>query len=102
MKGCFMNKDNILKILKSHLPFIRTRFYVKDIGIFGSFVRKEEHETSDIDILVDIEDGHHDLFNYLRLRYYLEELFDTKVDLVIKESVKSKIRERIFREVVYA
>jgi len=81
---------------------IRKRYHVKKIGVFGSIVRNKQTKKSDIDILVEFEKGHKDFFNYMRLKYYLEELLDRKVDLVIKEAVKPQLRERIFNEVVYA
>ena len=81
---------------------IRKRYHVKKIGVFGSIVRNKQTKKSDIDILVEFEKGHKDFFNYMRLKYYLEELLDRKVDLVIKEAVKAQLRERILNEVVYA
>ena len=81
---------------------IRKRYHVKKIGVFGSIVRNKQTKKSDIDILVEFEKGHKDFFNYMRLKYYLEELLDRKVDLVIKEAVKPQLRERILNEVVYA
>src|SRR4030042_1929415 len=80
---------------------IRKRYHVKKIGVFGSIVRNKQTKKSDIDILVEFEKGHKDFFNYMRLKYYLEELLDRKVDLVIKEAVKAQLRERILNEVVY-
>ena len=75
---------------------------MKKIGVFGSFVQNKQTKKSDIDILVEFKRGHKDFFNYMRLKYYLEESLGRKVDLVIKEAVKSELRERIFNEVVYA
>jgi len=81
---------------------IKKRFHVKRIGIFGSFVENRQTKKSDIDILVEFERGHKDFFNYMRLKYYLEESLGRKVDLVIKEAVKPALRERIFDQVIYA
>lgn len=54
-----------------------------------------------MDLLVEFEKGHSDLFNYVRLKSYLEELLGRKVDLVSKNAVKSRLREKIFKEVRY-
>ena len=81
---------------------IQKKFYVKKIGVFGSIVRNKQTKNSDIDILVVFEKGHKDFFNYMRLKYYLEEILNREVDLVIKEAVKPQLREKIFNEVVYA
>ena len=74
---------------------------MKEIGIFGSFVKGKQGTRSNIDILVTFEKGHKDFFNFMRLKYYLEELLTLKVDLVIKEAVKPGLKEKIFNGVEY-
>ncbi len=96
-----MDIFEIKKILEKNDSYIKTTFYVKEIGIFGSFIKEKQKTKSDIDILVAFEQGHKDFFNYTRLKYYMEELLGRKVDLVIKEAVKPRLRERIFNEVEY-
>jgi len=80
---------------------MRKTFHVKKIGIFGSFVQNKQTKRSDVDILVEFEKGHKDFFNYIRLKYHLEASLGRKVDLVIKEAVKPRLKDRIFNEVVY-
>jgi predicted nucleotidyltransferase len=92
---------NVVSILKKNRTYIKSRFYVKRIGIFGSFVKNEQTEISDIDILIEFEKGHKDFFNYVRLKCYLERLLKRRVDLVIKNAVKPQLRKKIFNEVVY-
>ena len=81
---------------------IQKKFHVKKIGVFGSIIRNTQTKNSDIDILVVFGKGHKDFFNYMRLKYYLEEILNRDVDLVIKEAVKPQLREKIFNEAVYA
>ena len=96
-----MNITEAKKILEEQRDVLRERFHVIDVGIFGSFITGEETALSDIDILVTFERGHKDFFNYMRMKYYLGELIGLEVDLVIKEAVKPRLREKIFREVEY-
>jgi len=96
-----MNINEIERKLKERKIYIKRLFYVREIGIFGSFIRREQTESSDIDILVVFEKGHKDFFNYMRLKYYLEELLGRNVDLVIRNAVRSRLRKRIFSEVEY-
>ena len=96
-----MNINEVKKILEAQRDFLRERFHVMDVGIFGSFVKGEETALSDIDILVTFERGHKDFFNYMRMKNYLGELIGLEVDLVIKEAVKPGLRDKIFREVEY-
>ena len=80
---------------------IRKEFYVRQLGIFGSYVREEQTEDSDIDILVDFEKGHKDFFNYMKRKIYLESVLGREVDLVMKDAVKPRLKEIISREVSY-
>ncbi len=89
------------KMIEKSNTRIKETYFVKEIGIFGSFVKGKQSTKSDIDILVAFEKGHKDFFNFMRLKYYLEELLGLKVDLVIKEAVKPGLKERIFAEVEY-
>jgi len=97
-----MEKSEVKKILIENITYIKETFYVKEIGIFGSFVKGKQKAKSDIDILVIFEKGHKDFFNYMRLKYCLEDLLGRRVDLVIKEAVKPRLKQKIFNEVEYA
>jgi hypothetical protein len=91
-----------LSLLKQHELEIRERFGVERIGIFGSFVRGEEKQESDVDILVEFREGEKTFDNYMDLKFYLEDLFGRKVDLVMKDAIKRRLREPILSEVIYA
>lgn len=92
--------QDIETMLKENKDLLNKRFSVKEIGIFGSFVRGEQKETSDLDILVEFE-GSVSLFEIIRLERFLSELLGEKVDLVMKNSLKPRIGKHILREVVY-
>ncbi len=96
-----MDAEEIERKLEEKKEHIKKVFHIKEIGLFGSYIRGEQTASSDIDVLVEFEKGHKDFFNYMRLKYYLEELLRRDVDLVIKSAVKSRLRERIFNEVEY-
>jgi predicted nucleotidyltransferase len=96
-----MNLNQITDLLKNNKEVIKDRYYVQEIGIFGSYATGIETAKSDIDILVSFKSGHKDFFNFIRLKYYLEDLFDSEVDLVMKDAVKSRLRKRIFAEAQY-
>ena len=69
-------------------------------GIFGSFARGEESESSDIDILVDFKEGA-DLFDFVGLSLFLEEKLHRPVDIVATDTIKSEIRNTILKEAIY-
>jgi hypothetical protein len=96
-----MNIVEIKQKLKNNDNYLKETFYIKEIGIFGSFIHGKQKADSDIDILVEFNKGHKDFFNYIRLKYYLEKIIGHKVDLVIKGAVKSRLKEKILNEVEY-
>jgi len=95
-----VNKEEILKVIRENKDKIKS-FGVKKIGIFGSFVRGEEKERSDIDIIVEFEEGKKNFDNFMNLAFYLEELFRRKVDLLTPESISPYIKPYIEKEAVY-
>lgn len=86
-------------ILKKHKSVIEKRFKVKEIGIFGSYVRGEQKNISDIDILVEFYEPV-GFFAFLDLEEYLTGLFNTKVDLVSKKALKPRIGKYILQEMI--
>jgi len=97
MKTFEMLKDT----LADHKQEIRDRFKVEEIGIFGSYVRKEQKKKkSDLDVLVSFSETI-DLFMFGQLENYLSDILEVKVDLVMKDSLKPRLKDRILNEVVY-
>jgi hypothetical protein len=78
------------------------KYGVKRIGIFGSYLRNEQKPTSDIDILVEFEKGKTTFDNYMDLKFFLEDLFKCKVDLVTREAIKPDLKPYIIGSVKYA
>ena len=92
--------EEIQEILRQKKPILRERFKVKEIGIFGSYVRGEEKHTSDLDILVELERPV-GLIKFVGLQNYLSDELGEKVDLVTKSALKPRIKKNILSEVVY-
>ena len=92
--------EEIQEILRQKKPILRERFKVKEIGIFGSFVRGEEKDTSDLDILVELERPV-GLIKFVGLQNYLSDELGEKEDLVTKSALKPRIKKNILSEVVY-
>ncbi|HPC90512.1 MAG TPA: nucleotidyltransferase family protein [Methanothrix sp.] len=92
--------EEIQEILRQKKPLLEERFKVKEIGIFGSFVRGEETDTSDLDILVELEKPV-GLIKFVGLQNYLSDELGEKVDLVMKGALKPRIKKSILSEVVY-
>ncbi len=92
---------DILTKLEANEAFIKSKFGVKKIGIFGSFARGDSGEQSDVDVLVEFEPDKNTFDNFMDLLFYLEDLFGKKVDLVTTGGLHRYIRPFVEREVVW-
>lgn len=96
-----MNFENIIHLLEVNMEKIRG-YGVRRIGLFGSYSRGEQTETSDVDILVEFEDDEKTFDNYMDLKFFLEDLFGLKVDLVMEGTIKPDLLPYILGSVKYA
>lgn len=92
------SKTKILALIEKNRDKIKS-FGVKEIGLFGSVVRNEATDKSDIDILVDFEKKTFD--SYMGLLFFLEDLLESKIDLVMKTAIKPIIKDNILSETIY-
>jgi len=94
--------DKIKRILKEHDSELREKYGIKEIGVFGSYMRGEQKKGSDIDILVEFyPDAEMDLITFVELEEHLSDLLGVEVDLVMKSALKPRIGKHILKEVVY-
>ena len=92
-------KNKIPKLLADLKGEIRQKYKAQVKGIFGSYARGEQKETSDIDILVDFEEDA-DLFDFTGLALFLEEKLNLRVDIVPEKSLRKEIKSSVLKEVV--
>jgi predicted nucleotidyltransferase len=86
-------------VLRRELPTLKRQYNIATLGLFGSYVRGTQRYDSDLDVLVTFDEMP-SLFRLIELQDYLSDLLGIKVDLVLRESLKARIGERIRREVV--
>ena len=97
-----MNSLNeVMNLMQQHMDSIN-KFHIKKIGVFGSFVRGEQTTESDVDVLVEFEENQETLDNYMDLKFYLEDLFNRRVDIVISNVIKEALKKSIVESVRYA
>ena len=94
------DKEEILNTLKIIKRELNMTYRVKKIGLFGSYVSNNQTVASDIDFLVEFEKDA-DLIHLIGLSRYLEETFNTKVDVISKPSLKEELKQNILKEVIY-
>ena len=95
-----LNFDNFKKTLELLKPDLKEKFKVKTIGFFGSYVRGEQKNTSDLDILVDFYETI-SLFRFIELEDFLSQQLGVKVDLVMRDALKPRIKDSILNEAIY-
>ena len=94
-------KSELFSALSANQARLR-QYGVKRCGVFGSFVRERQTEQSDVDILVEFEQGQKSFDNFMRLALFLEATLGRNVELVTPESLSPYIGPHILREVEYA
>jgi predicted nucleotidyltransferase len=90
---------NVLSKLRQLLPLLSKHYKVEKLGVFGSYIRKEQRNDSDLDILVTFSEVP-SLLKYIELENYLSDILGVKVDLVMKEALKPTIGKQILEEVM--
>ena len=95
-----MEREKILTLLKNRKRQLK-KFGVHSLSVFGSVARNQARKNSDVDILVDFEKPI-GLFEFARLKLYLEEMLGRQVDLVTPEALRKELREDILREAIRA
>lgn len=95
-----MEKQAVLRQLRSHIGQIRQRFSVRALAIFGSIARDDAADDSDVDVLV-VFDGKAGFDLFMDLKFYLEDLLGTQVDLVTDKALRPQVRRAIEQEMIH-
>ncbi len=93
-------QENTIEILKAVTEDSLSKYKARIKAIFGSVARGDESESSDIDILVDFQEGA-DLFDLVGLSLFLEEKLHRRVDIVPTDTIKRELRDVILKEAIY-
>ena len=95
-----MDKQETINFLANHKQELKEKYGVTKIGLFGSYIRGNENENSDIDIAVEIT-SENKFRSFFGLKKYLEEKFNKRVDLGIETNLKPIAKKYILKEIIY-
>ena len=96
-----MSRDEVLTFLKSKKQEFHTKFHVREIALFGSLARNEQHSESDIDLIVEFEPGT-DLYAMKgMIRKIVSDHFHTTVDIGRKKNLKSYYKKQIMSDAIF-
>jgi len=94
-----LSKKTVLDILEAEFPYLRREYQVKKIGIFGSYAREEQTETSDIDLLVEFSKPI-SFFTLFKLEDYITNKLGVKVEIVTPGALKELIVPIIMKDII--
>ena len=94
------SKDQIFSLLIQHKLDIQ-KYGAAKIGLFGSFARNQQNDNSDVDLLVEFEDGKKTFKNLVHLNYYLQDLIPRKVQLVTWMGLADFVKREVNKEIEY-
>ncbi|MEA5533888.1 nucleotidyltransferase family protein [Crocosphaera sp. XPORK-15E] len=94
------NKQDLVTLLQQHQDHFK-KLGVRRFGLFGSFVKDQVNEDSDVDILVMFEPALKTFNNFMELSIFLEDLLGRKVDLITIESLSPYLGKKILKEAEY-
>ena len=94
-----LTEKQLAKKLKTIKPFLTEKYFVKQIGYFGSYASGMATEASDIDILVEF--GQPVGFEFFRVQDFLEETLGKKVDLLTPNAVRPQLKESIYQKLKF-
>ncbi len=96
-------KDQILTFISENKKMLQEKFHITRIGLFGSYARGEQKDSSDIDLLVEFEENTQDLYDLkLQLKEFFRNRFGIETDICREKYIKPRIKKTILKETVYA
>ena len=99
IKGNDLTQKTILDFLKTHKRQLELEYGLTKIGLFGSYAKNTFDQERDIDIV--IEATKHDFFMREDLKEYLEDVFDTRVDIGYIGTIRQFYRQKIDKDILY-
>lgn len=94
------NKQQAFERIQSHQSALKL-FGAARLGLFGSFVRNEQKSESDIDFVIEFQEGKKTFRNFMNMANYLEKVMNRKVDLLTWEGMASFVKWEVEKEIEY-
>ncbi len=96
-----ITKQNILDYLKARKKIFYNSFGIVSIGVFGSIIKGDYNEKSDIDIVINFAEGKKNIHNFLKFRRLLEKELGRNIDLGVETSIKEIVKKEIKKDIIY-
>lgn len=97
-----LTKNEILDFLRNNSTFFKEHYHIVKIGLFGSFANECSNNSSDIDIIIELEDNTPNIFEMKQeLRQFIEKKFNRSVDIAREKYLKKSVKQEILKETTY-
>lgn len=97
-----LNRKSILEFLRDNKDYLQKHFHLTKIGVFGSFAKEKQTSESDVDILIEMEEGTKNIFDLKwELREYLKQQFKREVDICSEKYIKPYAKSYILKDAIY-
>lgn len=97
-----LSSHDIIKFLGEHLSFLKDEYHISRLGLFGSFARNEQNDSSDIDIILEFQEGTENIYEKKsRLKEFLTNHFQRDVDLCREKYLKPYVKDYLQKEIIY-
>ena len=94
--------NDIIKFLGEHLSSLKDEYNISRLGLFGSFARNEQNESSDIDIILEFQEGTENIYERKHaLKEFLSKHFQREVDLCREKYLKPYVKDYLQKEIIY-
>lgn len=94
-----MNREEVLQILRNHQDELK-KLGVNSLELFGSVARNEANYDSDVDLLAELSESM-SLFQFIEVKFYLQDLLNCAVDLGTKDALREHLRQPVIEDSVY-
>ncbi len=102
MKSNEITHNDLIEFIKANKEYLRNKFHLAKIGIFGSFARNEQTVNSDIDLIVELEENTQNIYELkIELRNYFKEHLNKDIDIAREKYLKPRVKAEILRDVEY-
>jgi hypothetical protein len=97
-----LKRYDIIKFLSDNLSSLKDEYHISRLGLFGSFARNEQNESSDIDIILEFKEGTGNIYEKKsKFREFLINHFQRDVDLCREKYLKPYVKDYLKNEIIY-
>lgn len=93
------SSSELIQILKNEMPYLRTKYSVSSLKVFGSVARDQNRRSSDIDILISFLKTP-TLFTLIRIENYLYQKMKVRTDLIMEDNISPAFQRRIAKDII--